>query len=156
MVALSFVHGFVVCGLSTGLSFAHGAEVRCHFFIVVCSLTVNVTPLWYKRASYSQAFCQSSCPTTKTSQYRLLLLNALLSPLWHLAQGRKGTCLFHYSLVNRPSNVNLSCVPDPLVHHGRHFCRTIHALCNIQALLTNGILRSVELADVPAEEFTAE
>jgi hypothetical protein len=34
-----------------------------------------------------------------------------------------------------------SCISDPLIGHGRHFGRTVHALCNIQALLTNSILR---------------
>jgi len=48
------------------------------------------------------------------------------------------------------------CLTDPLVHHGRHFGRTVHALCNIHTLLTNGILRLVELADRPEESFTAE
>jgi hypothetical protein len=45
---------------------------------------------------------------------------------------------------------------NPFVHHGRHFGRTIHALCNVQALLTNGILRMGELADQPDESFTIE
>ncbi|KAG2752866.1 hypothetical protein P692DRAFT_201838181 [Suillus brevipes Sb2] len=45
---------------------------------------------------------------------------------------------------------------DPLVHYGHHFGRTIHALCNFQALLTNGILRMGELAEIPEENFTAE
>ncbi|KAH7917879.1 hypothetical protein BV22DRAFT_972081, partial [Leucogyrophana mollusca] len=48
------------------------------------------------------------------------------------------------------------CHSDPLVHHGRHFGRTVHALCNVQALITNGILRLGELADEPEESFTAE
>ncbi|KAG2156444.1 uncharacterized protein EDB93DRAFT_1238791 [Suillus bovinus] len=47
-------------------------------------------------------------------------------------------------------------VTDPLVHYGRHFGRTVHALCNFQALLTNGILRMGELADTPEENFTAD
>ena len=42
------------------------------------------------------------------------------------------------------------------MHHGRHFGRTIHALCSVNALLTNGILREVELADRPEETFSAE
>jgi hypothetical protein len=42
------------------------------------------------------------------------------------------------------------------VHHGRHFGRTIHALCSVNALLTNGILREVELAERPEETFSAE
>lgn len=48
------------------------------------------------------------------------------------------------------------CVSDPLVHHGRHFGRTVHALCNVNALITNGILRLGELADEPEEAFTSE
>ena len=40
--------------------------------------------------------------------------------------------------------------------HGHHFCRTVHALCNVKALLTNGILRLGELAEEPEEAFTAE
>ncbi|KAI0067315.1 hypothetical protein BV25DRAFT_1911964 [Artomyces pyxidatus] len=46
--------------------------------------------------------------------------------------------------------------PDPLVHHGRHFGRTIHALANFQALITNGLLRLGELAETPDDHFTAE
>jgi len=49
-----------------------------------------------------------------------------------------------------------SCHSDPLVSHGRHFGRTIHALCNIQTLLTNGLLRLGELAEEPEEAFTYE
>ena len=33
-----------------------------------------------------------------------------------------------------------SCLTDPLVHHGRHFGRTEHALCNVRTLLTNGLV----------------
>ena len=28
---------------------------------------------------------------------------------------------------------------DPLVHHGRHFGRAVHAFCNVQTLLLNGL-----------------
>lgn len=42
------------------------------------------------------------------------------------------------------------------MHFGRHFCRTVHALCNVHALLTNGLLRIAEQADAPDEDFTAE
>jgi len=48
------------------------------------------------------------------------------------------------------------CTADPLIHHGRHFGRTVHALCNVQALLTNGLLRIGELAGEPDESFTNE
>jgi hypothetical protein len=45
---------------------------------------------------------------------------------------------------------------DPLVHHGRHFGRTVHALCRVHTLLTNGILHVVELADQTEESFSNE
>lgn len=49
-----------------------------------------------------------------------------------------------------------SCGTDPLVHHGRHFGRTVHALCTVQALLNNGLLRMGELADQSEESFSHE
>lgn len=49
-----------------------------------------------------------------------------------------------------------SCTSHPLVHSGRHFGRTVHALCNVNSLITNGVLRLGELAEQPEESFTAE
>ena len=48
------------------------------------------------------------------------------------------------------------CGTDPLVHHGRHFGRTIHALCNVRALITSGLLRMVELAGCDEDAFSFE
>jgi len=48
------------------------------------------------------------------------------------------------------------CTSDPLVHHGRHFGRTVHAMTKVQALITNGLLRMVELVETAEENFTAE
>ncbi|KAG1849815.1 hypothetical protein C8R48DRAFT_613879 [Suillus tomentosus] len=45
---------------------------------------------------------------------------------------------------------------DPLVSHGRHFGRTVFALCNYPSLLTNGILRLEQLEDATLEDFCAE
>ena len=50
----------------------------------------------------------------------------------------------------------LSRVSDPLVHYGRHFGRAAHAMCSIQALLTNGILRMGEGGEVVEESLTPE
>jgi len=50
----------------------------------------------------------------------------------------------------------ISSTTDPLVHHGRHFCRTVHAMCNLQALLTNGVLLEVKQAETSEEDFTSE
>ena len=44
---------------------------------------------------------------------------------------------------------------DPLVHHGRHFGRTIHGLCNVNTLITNGISRLQRLTEQPDEELSA-
>jgi hypothetical protein len=49
-----------------------------------------------------------------------------------------------------------SCFIDPLVHHGRHFGQTIHALCRVQALLTNGIIREMEMDAAGEEALSAE
>ncbi|KAG1879453.1 hypothetical protein C8R48DRAFT_767706 [Suillus tomentosus] len=45
---------------------------------------------------------------------------------------------------------------NPLVLHGRHFGRTVFALCNYPALLTGGILRLEELQDSPIEDYPAD
>ncbi|KAH6905254.1 hypothetical protein BKA70DRAFT_1049812, partial [Coprinopsis sp. MPI-PUGE-AT-0042] len=37
------------------------------------------------------------------------------------------------------------CCTDPLVHHGRHFGRTIQAFCRVQTLIKNGLSRSIQL-----------
>ncbi|KAF8225591.1 hypothetical protein L208DRAFT_1305560, partial [Tricholoma matsutake] len=45
---------------------------------------------------------------------------------------------------------------DLLVHYGHHFGHTVHALCNIHALITSGLLHDGECADDPEESFTTE
>ncbi|KAF8227117.1 hypothetical protein L208DRAFT_1298352 [Tricholoma matsutake] len=50
----------------------------------------------------------------------------------------------------------LSCASDPLVHYGQHFGRAVHAMCSIQALLTNGILHMGEEGEVVEESLTPE
>jgi hypothetical protein len=74
---------------------------------------------------------------------------------WDL--GRKCT-LFSRTPLDIPYEIILvaSCISDPLIGHGRHFGRTVHALCNIQVLLTNGILRLSEQGNEPEESLTAE
>ncbi|KAG2094638.1 uncharacterized protein F5147DRAFT_584979 [Suillus discolor] len=49
-----------------------------------------------------------------------------------------------------------SASSNPLVLHGRHFGRTVFALCNYPALLTSGILRLEELQDTPIEDYPAD
>ncbi|KAJ8581090.1 hypothetical protein M405DRAFT_695226, partial [Rhizopogon salebrosus TDB-379] len=45
---------------------------------------------------------------------------------------------------------------NPLILHGRHFGRTVFALCNYPALLTAGILRLEELQDSPIEHYPTD
>ena len=47
-------------------------------------------------------------------------------------------------------------VGNPLVYYGRHFSRAVHAMCSIQALLTNGILRMGEEGEIVEESLTPE
>ena len=49
-----------------------------------------------------------------------------------------------------------SCLTDPSISHGCHFGRTVYALCNVKALITNGLLRLGRLVDEPEETFTLE
>ena len=44
---------------------------------------------------------------------------------------------------------------DPLVHHGRHFGWAIHAFCNVQMLITNGIVLMSEDIDINDESLMA-
>jgi hypothetical protein len=53
----------------------------------------------------------------------------------------------HIVVVSRPG--------DPFVHHGRHFGRTVHAMCNVNALICNGIGHMGE-EPVPEESLTDE
>lgn len=52
--------------------------------------------------------------------------------------------------------MSTSGTTDPLVHHGRHFGRTVHALCNVSSLLNNGILRMGELSERSEDTFSHE
>ena len=47
---------------------------------------------------------------------------------------------------------------DPLVHHGRHFGRTVYAMCNVRSLITNALLRLEESDDgeISEESLTTE
>ena len=37
---------------------------------------------------------------------------------------------------------------DPLVHYGRHFGWTVHAMCSIHAIITKGIMHAVKIAEL--------
>ncbi|KAF8313931.1 hypothetical protein F5887DRAFT_895973, partial [Amanita rubescens] len=45
---------------------------------------------------------------------------------------------------------------DPFVHHGRHFGRTVHAMCNVQALIANSLLLFGQDGEVALETLTSQ
>ena len=47
---------------------------------------------------------------------------------------------------------------DPLVHHGRHFGRTVYAMCNVRSLITDALLWLEESDDgeISEESLTTE
>ena len=69
---------------------------------------------------------------------------------------RKKPCVLKFDLEVILIAWQARCTSDPLMHYGRHFGRTVHALCSVNALITNGLLRDGERADEPEELFTAE
>ncbi|KAF8833840.1 hypothetical protein BDN67DRAFT_992770 [Paxillus ammoniavirescens] len=58
------------------------------------------------------------------------------------------------SLPARQQAGGSEVAPDPLVHHSHHFGRAMHAFCNVQTLLTNGIVLMSEVA-IDDESLTA-
>ena len=66
--------------------------------------------------------------------------------------------LIIYNIQDWSKYFNTSRANDPLVHHGQHFGRTVHAMCNIQALVTDGILKMGELGDrdISEESLTSQ
>jgi|ERR1700722_5539288 len=58
------------------------------------------------------------------------------------------------SLLYKKFSLTFSRTNDPLVHYGRHFGRVVHAMCNVQALITNGLLLMSD--DVPEESLPTQ
>jgi hypothetical protein len=70
--------------------------------------------------------------------------------LYNLAPGRNRSQPLGFPIFRTIVNeVKCSSRTDPLVHHGRHFGRTVHALCSVHSLLINGMSKSKELAARP-------
>lgn len=84
-----------------------------------------------------------------------ILLHGLMASILVLERKSKleSGKLWSVSLIGA---LKSSTTADPLVSYGRHFGRTVHALTNVKALITNGILRMGDLAEQPEESFTAE
>ena len=53
------------------------------------------------------------------------------------------------------------CKTDPLIHHGRHFARAVHAFAHVHTLITRAMARDFAIDDAAAEKqdpptYTAE
>ena len=76
--------------------------------------------------------------------------------LFDLGIGRNRECY----LVLSDFNSCLSGIrhsSDLLVHHGRHFGRTVYAMCNVRSLITNALLRLQESdGEILEESLTTE
>lgn len=73
---------------------------------------------------------------------------------WSLAQGSVRE--FHLRGHQIFIQFLLSTTQDPLVHHGRHFGRAIHTFCNLQTLISNGLVLMGDGADDHLEEISEE
>ena len=67
--------------------------------------------------------------------------------------GKNRTPSFRLNLLDHRDLTSYRTSQDPLVHHGRHFGRAIHAFCNVQTLLLNGLQAMSD--DSPEESLTA-
>ena len=50
----------------------------------------------------------------------------------------------------------LRCGTNPLVHHGRHFGPTVHAMCSVSTLINNALSRLVEIQENPDMTLSPE
>ena len=76
-----------------------------------------------------------------------------LSVVWSSQKESLRESSFCYSCESDIPLSWLSRTGDPLIHHGRHFGRTVHAMCNVQVLIINGLLHLSE-ADGEVQEET--
>jgi hypothetical protein len=88
-----------------------------------------------------------------------LQVQTAITPL-DLGTGRSRRLLFTVFVILsdfylRSSGIRHSS--DPLVHHGRHFGRTVYAMCNVRSLITNALLRLQESdGEILEESLTSE
>ncbi|KIJ91734.1 hypothetical protein K443DRAFT_685762 [Laccaria amethystina LaAM-08-1] len=79
-----------------------------------------------------------------------------------LQQGprKKPLVAYYFALICSEFSLTVPLVAlqtlSSMDHHGRHFGRTIHALCNVHALIEQGIGRMLRLSENPDEIFTLQ
>jgi hypothetical protein len=85
------------------------------------------------------------------SLYLWLVANKMTHFIWDLERNRRSFLVLFLFVL---SHMRYRRLADPLISHGRHFGRTLHAFCNIQTLLTNGLKQMSQSANEPEETFT--
>lgn len=106
--------------------------------------------------------CQTFTTIQKTARRPCLLVTKCQKMCYSLGQEEKRQSECSIYILRTAADILNDCyscnrrLTDPLVHSGRHFGRSIHALCNIYALVNNGIIRMGERSEDPEEEFTAQ
>ena len=98
--------------------------------------------LWYPTSA--------QCPLLPHSLHPLVESERVLA----LCNWAPGKCHMPFCLPSNFLTVHLFCTrtsQDPLVHHGRHFGRAVHAFCNMQMLIMNGLHT---MSDDAAEDET--
>jgi hypothetical protein len=88
----------------------------------------------------------------------MILLPALTLQPVHSSLEEEKNCESTSTLVHSAAGMTpkSSRASDPLVHHGRHFGRAVHAMCNVQVLVTSGIVLLAEEGGVAEELLTSE
>ena len=89
-----------------------------------------------------------------------LQVQTAITPL-DLGTRRNHKLLFAVSAVLSDFCSHLSGIrhsSNPLVHHGRHFGRTVYTMCNVRSLITNGLHRLEESdgGEILEESLTSE
>lgn len=72
-----------------------------------------------------------------------------------LQRGKHRKSIILYAILS-DKIVVASRAGDPLIHYGRHFGRTVHAMCNVQVLLAQGVDRLASTEVVAEESLTLE
>jgi hypothetical protein len=92
---------------------------------------------------HSATSCSKSLPAmythTQTRQPRRLLEEE--DDALQLGPRKKPFVVVHSFVPCQTCDDIARCLSDPLIHYGRHFGRTCHALCSVRPLLKNGLLR---------------
>lgn len=113
----------------------------------------------------TRIYCKIICPAMRTTPQGLSHLAQQDLQRTHCSSGPEKSreslnTLIYVSVFGRLFWLHFwffdSRATDPLIHYGRHFGRTIHALCNVHALINNGIIQMGERSEEPEEAFTAQ